>query len=249
MLKRILLITLFISYSFCGELNEKPPIQALEELVDCPFMGWIQQGERWTFKDWMEEKRASIIPILDNLGYFEEKQAQESSYQYGIVLGSLHASVKRRIAFLIEEWNRGIRFDSVVFLTGQRKLHPEKEPFEDLETETDLMIWLWDCAEMPKELRDLPLLVIDAKPHPFRSRPNTLITVQSWLAQKPQPGKCLVFSCQPYLNYQHQILRMVLPEDFSIEVIGPKGGKQNPLSVLLDTVARTEIMKKGYLLL
>lgn len=249
MMKRIILLLLFLTSAIYGEVHNLTPIQTLEKITECPSMGWIQQGERWTFQDWMEDKRGTILPLLEKLGYFEKKEAQESSYQYGVVLGSLHASVKRRIAFLIKEWERGVRFDSIVFLTGQRKLHPEKEPFENLETETEMMVWTWKNAQMPDELRALPLTIIDAKPHPFRERPNTLITVQTWLSQKPLPGKCLVVSCQPYLNYQYQILRMVLPEEFSIEIVGPEGGKQNPLSILLDTVARTEIMKKGYLLL
>ncbi|QVL57036.1 MAG: hypothetical protein KFB93_06555 [Simkaniaceae bacterium] len=248
MMKRIVFLLLFLSSAICGEIHHSP-VQTLEEITECPFMGWIQQGERWTFQDWMEDKREIILPIIDQLGYFDEKRAKDPSYQYGIVLGSLHASVKRRIAFLIEEWERGVRFDSVVFLTGQRKLHPEKEPFDGLETETEMMVWTWKNAQMPDELSAIPLVVIDAKPHPFRKRPNTLMTIQTWLSQKPSSGKCLVVSCQPYLNYQYQILRMVLPEEFSIEIIGPKGGNNNPLSVLLDTVARTEIMKKGYLLL
>ena len=249
MLKRIFLLFLFLSSVVLSKESTLSSVQSLEKITDCPYMGWIQQGERWTFQDWMEDKREEILPIIEKMGYFDEKRAQESSYRYGVVLGSLHASVKRRIAFLIEEWKRGVRFEAVVFLTGQRKLHPEKEPFEGLETETEMMIWAWKNAEMPMELRSLPFVAIDAKPHPFRQRPNTLITVQTWLAQNPQPGKCLVVSCQPYLNYQYQILRMVLPETFEIEIVGPSGGRQNPLSVLLDTVARTEIIKKGYLLL
>lgn len=249
MMNRIFLLFLFISSITFAKESSLSSIQTLENITDCPYMGWIQQGERWTFQDWMEDKREEIVPILENLGYFDEKRAQENSYRYGIVLGSLHASVTRRIAFLIEEWKRGIRFETIVFLTGQRQLHPEKEPFEGLETETDMMLWTWKHAEMPNELRSVPLVVIDAKPHPFRKRPNTLITVQTWLAQSPHPGNCLVVSCQPYLNYQYQILRMVLPEEFQVEIVGPPGGRQNRLSILLDTVARTEIMKKGYLLL
>lgn len=212
-------------------------------------MGWIQQGERWTFQDWMEDRREEILPFLKEMGYFDERHATETHYNYAVVLGSLHASVKRRMTFLIEEWNRGIRFDQVVFLTGQRKLHPEKEPFPHLEMETDMMEWTWNQLEMPEELRALPLIVIDAKPHPFRQRPNTMLTVQRWLQDRPLPGSCLVFSCQPYLNYQEQILKMVLPTTFTVETVGPGGGSTSPLSVLLDTVARVEVLKKGYLLL
>lgn len=225
------------------------PIETLESITDCPSIGWIQQGERWTFENWMEDKREEILPYFAEMGYFNEKHASENYYTYGVVLGSLHASVTRRMAFLVEEWKRGVRFDTIVFLTGQRKLHPEKEPFDHLEMEVDMMKWVWEEMDVPAELRALPLIVIDAKPHPFRKRPNTMLTVKQWLQKDPKPGSCLVFSCQPYLNYQEQILKMVLPETFTVETIGPGGGSSYSMSVLLDTAARVEILKKGYLLL
>lgn len=76
-----------------------------------------------------------------------------------------------------------------------------------------------------------------------------MLTVQRWLQENPKPGTCLVFSCQPYLNYQEQILKIVLPTTFTVEIVGPGGGSTSPLSVLLDTAARVEVLKKGYLLL
>lgn len=241
--KFIFLLFLLPITLFCG------PIETLETITDCPSMGWIQQGERWTFQDWMEDKRDEILPLFDEMGYFKEKRASEKHYTYGVVLGSLYASVSRRMAFLVEEWNRGVRFEKIIFLTGERKLHPEKEPFDHLKTETDMMIWTWEQMDVPTELRALPLVVIDAKPHPFRNRPNTMLTAQVWMKENPKPGSCLVFSCQPYLNYQEQILKMVLPTTFSVETVGPGGGANNSISVLLDTAARVEVLKKSYLLL
>lgn len=240
---KFLVSFLVLSVSLFGNIQE------LEKITDCPSMGWIQQGERWTFENWMEDKREEILPYFVEMGYFDERHASENRYTYGVVLGSLHASVTRRMAFLVEEWKRGVRFEKIVFLTGQRKLHPEKEPFDHLEMEVDMMKWAWEQMDVPAELRALPLIVVDAKPHPFRKRPNTMLTVERWLQDHPKPGSCLIFSCQPYLNYQEQILKMVLPSTFTVETVGPAGGSTYPLSVLLDTAARVEILKKGYLLL
>ena len=114
---------------------------------------WIQKGDRWTFQDRYENKREEILDTLNAMGWFEAKHALKNHYQYGVVLGSLYTSVQKRMHFLLEEWNRGVRFDTIVFLTGQRPLHPTKEKaFSG--TETTMMLQTWDNIEKPKALRD-----------------------------------------------------------------------------------------------
>ena len=63
-MKRIFVLFLFISSIALAKENSLSSIQTLENITDCPYMGWIQQGERWTFQDWMEDKREEIVPIL-----------------------------------------------------------------------------------------------------------------------------------------------------------------------------------------
>ncbi|NGX51295.1 MAG: hypothetical protein K1060chlam2_01160, partial [Chlamydiae bacterium] len=172
---------------------------------------WSQQGERWTFQDHSEEERSDILSILEEMVSFEIKRASKNHYDYALVLGALYLSVEKRIAHLVDEYSRGVRFDVVVFLTGQRPLHPEKEAnFSG--TETDMMVEVWSTFPMPEELRALPLMVVDAPPLPERGRPTTESTLYAWLEAAPNPGSCLFISSQPFVNYQDAIIKFVLPE-------------------------------------
>lgn len=222
----------------------------LEEITGIHPAEWIQGGERWNFEERFMDKEEELLQGLENLGIFDERRASQTYYDYAIVPGSLYDSIKTRIEFLVEEWNRGVRFETVVFLTGKRKVHPEKESAEvlgcSLETETDVMRLVWKQTKMPDELRNLPLMIIDAEPFPFRERPNTLATILAFLAENPKPGSCLVVSNQPYIAYQHEVFVALMPKVFTIESVGAAGGRNTPLSVLMDTVGRTELYKKGF---
>lgn len=198
---------------------------------------WYQKGDRWTFEDRYEERRDEILPLLEALGYFEAKEASKTHYDYAVVLGALHAAVQKRIDHLIAEYNRGVRFDTIVFLTGMRPVHPEKE-MGFTGTETTVMIQVWNTTPMSEELRTLPLIIIDALPLPQQGRPTTESTLLAWLEENPKPGSCLFFSSQPHVICQDTIIRYVLPSSFEIETIGPEGGRNLPLAVLLDTIAR-----------
>lgn len=196
-----------------------------------------QEGERWNFQDRFENKREEILPILEEMGFFEEKRALKNHYHYGVILGALHSTVEKRIELLIQEWNKGVRFDSIVFLTGERPLHPVME--KDFSgTETDMMIETWRLMDIPKKLRALPLIIVDAPPLPERGRPTTESTLYAWLEMNPEPGTALFFSNQPFVMYQDAIIQAVLPSDFTAETIGSGGGREYPISVLLDTVAK-----------
>ena len=233
MLKRLIIIFLFLAYSINGD----DFISKLSQLTEMPPQTWIQSGDRWTFQDIAEEKRSDILAVFEEMGWFEAKHASKKHYDYAVVLGALHASVQRRITHLINTYNRGVRFDAVVFLTGKRPLHPEKESsFRGMET--DMMIEVWKAASLPKELRDLPLIVVDAPPLPERGRPTTESTLYAWLNKAPKEGSCLFFSSQPFVNYQDAIIKHVLPPSFETETIGPEGGRGLPVAVLLDTVAK-----------
>jgi len=210
----------------------------LEHITECNPQEWIQKGDRWTFKDRFEDKREEILSVLDSMGMFEAKEATQSHYDYALVPGALHGSVKRRIDHLIKQWNQGVRFNMIVFLTGQRPLHLEKEKaFLPLKTETAMMIYTWEQAKMPLELREVPLVVIDAPPLPLRGRPTTESTVYVWLKHNPKPGSILMVSSQPYVGYQQAILQTLLPS-FTIEGVGAEGGSSLPTSVLLDTLGK-----------
>lgn len=234
---RFILIFIFAFASLFGApldtLFKLGGVQNAEEAQET----WIQKGDRWTFQNRYESKREEILDTLSSMGWFEAKHASKNHYQYGVVLGSLYASVQKRMNYLVEEWNRGVRFDTIVFLTGKRPLHPTKEK-EFKGTETTMMLQTWDKTEMPQALRDLPLVVVDAPPIPERGRPTTESTLYAWLEKKPDPDSSLFFSNQPYVHYQQVVIQSVLPRSFKVETVGPKGGENLPTSVLLDNVGK-----------
>jgi hypothetical protein len=230
--KRFFILSLLLtSFLFCD-------IPTLEQITKSSPQEWIQKGDRWTFKERFEDKRDEIYPVLDSMGMFETQWASGKHYDYALVLGALHGSVEMRINHIVEEWKRGTRFDQVVFLTGQRPLHLEKEKeFLSLKNETAMMIHVWETTSMPPELRAVPLTIVDAPPLPLRGRPTTESTVYEWLELSPSPGTILMVSSQPYVGYQRAVLNTLLPL-FEIEGVGQEGGRTLPISVLLDTLAK-----------
>ncbi len=231
-------LLLLVTLPLFAALKEEPPLQKLEALTGTPCIEWFQPGDRWTFKDRFEGERETILPLMKNLGMFAAKHGKRDHYDYGVVLGSLRSTVEKRIGHLIDEWNRGVRFDTVVFLTGQRPLQPKEILDVSLQTETEMMVDVWGYMEMPEELRALPLVVVDAPPLTGRDRPTTACTVDSWLAMTPEEGTLLAFSSQPYVGYQQAVLRALLPETFEVETVGAAGGESLPISILLDTLSK-----------
>lgn len=173
-------------------------------------------------------------------------------------------SVRKRLAFLVREWNRGVRFDHIIMLAGQRPLDAELESLSVLydrknkelpirqswhepqlppKTETEMMRMIFEQAQLPEALAKVQFRVIDT-PMQKRAdgsvcRPTTGDTVNAWLAQNPEPGNCLVISNQPYVAYQDSVMRCLMPKSFTIETIGSNDQETERLSTLLDTVART----------
>lgn len=232
MAKRLYVLFLF----FFSLLTADVP--TLESITRSSPTEWVQRGDRWNFKGRFEDQREELYPVLEKMGIFDAHWAQKSHYDYAIVLGALKSAVESRMQHLISEWERGVRFDKVVFLTGQRPLHPTKEEsLVHLKNETAMMLHVWNALEMPEEMREVPLTVIDAPPLPLRGRPTTESTVYAWLEMEPEPGVALMVSNQPYVGYQQAVLQVLLPH-FMIEGVGAEGGRTLPLSILMDTIGK-----------
>lgn len=138
-------------------------------------------------------------------------------------------------------WECGVRFSTLVFLTGDRPLHPTFEsekvlldpacspyPFREgwkwegtLPTnETEMMRLVFDQLALPKEWREMPLMVADAPKPEGMKRPHTEHTVWAWLEMHPDPGTLLVVSDQPFVCRQEAVLRPLFPLDFDLEAVG-----------------------------
>lgn len=219
----------------------------LGEVCQLPSESWMQPGkERWMMKDCCEDRRKEALEILRSLGCLDAIHAKMSQYDYALVFGALSSRVQRRLDFLHAEWQRGVRFDAIIFLTGQRDIEKEREELpEGVASETQMMIRLYRSHPLSQEARDLPLVVIDTSKqfdhHGSLRRPNTADTVKAWLKTHPQPGKCLAVSDQPFVCYQDAVIRSLLPEEFSVETVGAADTGNLPISVYLDNLAKTEL--------
>lgn len=234
----------FFVLFFLSIIALRADLTQLETITGQKPTEWIQKGDRWDFEDRYKDLKEKILPQLEAMGLFDEKLAQNEHYDYALVLGALQGAVETRVNHLIKEWERGVRFNEVVFLTGQRPLHKSKEAkLFHLKTETAMMLYVWKNTEMPKEMRSIIPTIIDAPPLPSRGRPTTESTVYAWLEHSPKPGSVLMVSNQPYVNYQHAVLSALLPS-FKIEGVGAAGGKNLSLSILMDTLGKETLWRE-----
>jgi hypothetical protein len=238
---------------------------SLKSIVAATQAAWLRKPglERWHMEELITTNKDEIILALDRLGYTKEVRPHFNHYHYAIVLGASITRVRLRLAYLIELWHQGIRFDSIVFLGGQRPLDPDIEPTAILmhnnvptlptrtdwslvgelpKTEYDMIAMVIDQTIFPPDMALLPRVIIDApmvkKTDGTLRRPDTNDTVSAWLSTNPTPGTCLCISNQPYIGHQDSTLRSVLPKIFHIDTVGSKMGAQEKISVVLDAIAR-----------
>lgn len=218
----------------CGLPSQATPAQAAEFTQE----QWRQVGkERWELDDRFNELKSEGLALLREIGCLDPIYAQKMEYEHALVLGGLQSRVQRRLDFLFEEWKRGVRFHTLVFLTGQRAIEPTLENVPDgIESETQMMQYLY--RQHPLSQLDIPLVIIDA-PRPYLGRrPNTADTVHAWLKAHPVQGSCVAISDQPNVGYQEAVLKGILPPSFSVEVIGTGDEGKLPISLYLDNLAR-----------
>lgn len=200
---------------------------------------WLQRGlERWDFPQLSENRLSEFTHLFQELGLMDEVGASKTEYTYALLLGSTESNMKERIAFLISEWKRGVRFSCVALLTGERALDPKIEPATGAHTtEAELLMHLWNTMAS-EELQQLPLIIVNSPKREGQTRPTTADTVIDFVASSPQAGSCLAFSSQPFVGYQQSVLKTHLPSTFSIETIGPARKFPASMSIYLDTIAK-----------
>jgi hypothetical protein len=221
---------------------------SIEEIVAKTQKEWLRPPNKERFEietDTYANKKDLLLPLFKKLEMIDAITPIEKKYRYAIVLGALLPRIQKRISYLISLWNSGVRFDAVVFLTGQRTLDKTleipllKTEGKTPETETDMVKIVYQTAIMPNEMRAVPVIFVDAKTKDNK-RPTTGDTVNAWLTHNPPPGSCLVVSNQPYVHYQEEVLKTLLPETFTIECIGDEVDDNEKVmtAVYLDTLAR-----------
>ncbi len=239
---------------------------SLADVVTKTQAQWLRQigKERWEMPELLVAQHDQFLSLLDRLGCITQVAPVQQQYDYALLLGATLAGARSRLSYLIALWNQGIRFDKLVLLGGQRVLERDfegKDALLDREnidllirkdwqfsgavptTEMQMMVLVYDQAEMPEEMRKVPVVMVDSamrlRPDGTPTRPTTIDTITDWLKPNPSAGSCLVLSNQPFVQYQHSVVKTALPEQFFVETVGHSvGGEDNNNAVYLDTVAR-----------
>lgn len=239
--------------------------RTLQNIVEITQREWLRPKgkELWELEEKHEDKRQEIKSLLKQLGCIYKRKPSKKRYTYGVIHGGTIHRIRKRLGYAVALWKDGIRFDHLVFLSGERPLDPTFETKEVLfdRSNTDLPIriaWqppkdmptteietiklIYDQADLPPDIRQLPIAFASA---PMKKglngnmlRPTTNDTFKAWLKNNPKPGSCLLFSNQPYIARQHLVAKTLLPETFLLETVGQEANKNLMIAAHLDNLAR-----------
>lgn len=213
---------------------------------------WYQEGKlRAEIVEQMGHLRKDAWPLLGELGFVEAVLAPADEYTGVLFLGATLKSVQKRLAFLGQMWQGGVRFERFAILTSSRFL-TEAENFADLPrqvmgmsftpddwlqplTEADLINRLCMAATVPWDWSALEIQEAVAT----RIR-DTRATANCFLKKfGVQPGRWLMISSQPFVSFQLGVLRQTLPQR-SIRVLptGYAAPESMPISSFFDNIAK-----------
>lgn len=224
------------------EIMQVPHNGTLQSIVTASQNQWYRQHgkERWELSDIDEDKKTIVLELAKELGFIDQIVPRNCYYDYGIILGGTVQKMQQRIDALIDLWQAGLRFQHIVFLSGQRPINPSVEPQSPAyHTESQAIHYLWYIASMPNELKSIPVQFIDVDMYIKNGiliRPNLTDTINAWVAEKPAYGSCLFISSQPYCRPQHAAIKCYLPECYPFETIGVKT-EQKHGGIILDAIA------------
>ena len=206
----------------------------LSTIVEKTQRAWfaVRQGQGGTERTDLQdtEARVALRDEVDRCAaalYLERKPAL-SKYSYAVCLGASLSGVRKNLSMLIQAWNEGTRFDSLVFLAGERTLRKgDKDRVDDLEvgsgypffkkgwtmppnaryeTEYDLVRLVWDQTELPEDMAQAlndKVFFVNA-PRGKNERPGTKDTYRKWIEDfHPAPGTVLAYSYPLLWAYQH----------------------------------------------
>lgn len=223
---------------------------SLADIVCATQRAWYKEGKlRADIQETEGEKRESALPLLTRLGFVDSVWATRQLHDYAIVLGAKKLAIRKRYAFLRQEWKIGVRFHSLVMCGSDR---PSDEtvtdhmndvlPFLEQQTfpvpvsadETDLMEVIYDLSRSTFPWND-KVIPIFKKTTVTGRHANTRDTLTDW-GTFPT-GRVLIVSSQPFVSYQAMIARQCLP-GCEIHAIGAAATPTLPISVYLDNLAK-----------
>jgi hypothetical protein len=208
---------------------------------------WLRKPdqERWEIAELSSDQRQFVLDWASAQGLFSPWRPACKVYDQALILGATTSRMQMRLGFLKELWNEGVRFDQIVWLTGERPLDGRVDGLIDLcKNEAEAARLIWEEADLPEEMKRLPALFIAVpmkKDGLNAKRPNTEDTLIAWLQIAKEPCKALFVSDQPFCGYQFAVIKAKLPESFLFDVVGPgvdPTSHPRAAAITLDSLAR-----------
>lgn len=208
---------------------------------------WLRQPgqERWDLTELSPEQKQFVLSWAKEQGLFAPWKPTCKQYDKALILGATTPRMQMRLNHLKQLWIEGVRFNAVVWLTGERPLDQRVDNLTGrCRNESEAAHLLWEETQLPDEMRNLPVTFIAEPMHikgPALKRPNTEDTILAWLKTNPQPCSALFISDQPFCGYQFAVIKKCLPLSFQFDVAG-QGADPTSLpataAITLDSIAR-----------
>lgn len=121
-----------------------------------------------------------VIQIIEEFGLLNNQPPLQKHYDYAVCLGAFMETARSRLAYLIQAWKNGVRFDELIFLGSHRPLRngpgqieefrrlcdptqsttpfrsdwcPPQESEIVYKTEHDMHLLIWEQADIPDDMR------------------------------------------------------------------------------------------------
>lgn len=226
----------------CGVKHDGTP----SSIVAATQKAWLRQPgkERWEMeeKDFGAEKNQIIRDLAETLGFIREIPPKDRKYHYCLLHGCVLPQFQTEVNYAAKLWDRGVSFDKVVFLGGDRRLDPKADRIPHkhaFKTSLEGLRFVYEMTPLPDSMRALPLLIVNAPNPPGQLRPTTGDTIRAFLGLGDRPDSCLFVSRQPFVLYQDSVARSLMPPNCHLETVGPGLVKETaPIAIILDTIAR-----------
>jgi len=208
---------------------------------------WLRNPsqERWEIAELSPDQRLFVLNWATEQGLFAPWKPLYKDYDKALILGATTSRMQMRLDYLKQLWEEGMRFNEIVWLTGDRPLDNRVDSLTDrCSKESEAAHILWEEADLPEGMRSLPVVFVAAPMKVEGSslkRPNTEDTIIAWLKIMPEPCTVLFVSDQPFCGYQFAVVKANLPDTFLFDLVGQGADPTShpaAAAITLDSIAR-----------
>ncbi|VVT42568.1 hypothetical protein BOKEGFJH_00077 [Chlamydia avium] len=186
---------------------------------------------------------------LSLLGMTQVVPAHAATYDCAVIFGGFLPAMRQRLDFLIREWNRGVRFRKIIFLSEERERYPGVETFEQFynpqnnpfpidkswhsedyslpSSENEIAKFIWSQMLLPASWRDSTDVQVEflvAEPSgdlPYTTRHDALTIFRKYWGDSE--GRILFVSNQPFVPSDRVRMAKYFTKDCDIS--GPGFGQ------------------------